>query len=522
MESNVTMIRPRAPYPSCWLIALAIALPLTTGCDDSRAEAMKREVEMEKGPPKPKEELPPDIPPHPLRDKLLPVLEKVYALNKPPPVMEADLETESDAKYEITAGVLAVIRLQAGIGEEEKIRAIVMGAAEADAWAYRPDARREYADQIHRVKRGYGDDQKDSILKAYAHLRLLQFFNSDEAGAAIDALDASVKPTVEAMRKHYVENKQEVWDEWMGVKMYARRVVAGDEPFRTVLRGIKKELGKEEPPPRSWDEAMTTPQFKQWGKQVTENEELATKLLNMRELREREEFLNDTHSLWVIEGSPEIPKKAKKLRPDPSLGFVALREDLGGGYNDMTYVFSKSLSGDALRKAYIRSIIYGQLLHDFGMLATAGSDFATRTDDNVIDSRTAVVPDKYDPLYAKCASGAATDTFINHYGDKFDLLSGLSASKDTDGILNAAHQCVIEGARGDIHVPAKDDEKDVEGPAPGSRLAIYQMLARFENVDVNMARMGTDVTTKEDEEIDEMEKKLRALREKENEGKGIK
>ena len=42
-----------------------------------------------------------------------------------------------------------------------------------------------------------------------------------------------------------------------------------------------------------------------------------------------------------------------------------------------------------------------------------------------------------------------------------------------------------------IHVPAKDDDKDVEGPAPGSRLALYQMLARYENVEVNLAKMAS-------------------------------
>jgi hypothetical protein len=98
----------------------------------------------------------------------------------------------------------------------------------------------------------------------------------------------------------------------------------------------------------------------------------------------------------------------------------------------------------------------------------------------------------------------------------------MGANGDSEAVLGAAHKCVIEGAAGDIHVPAKGDDKDTEGPAPGSRLAIYQMLARFENVDVNMARMANDVTTPEDEEIDEMEAKLRAIREKENEGKGIK
>ena len=89
-------------------------------------------------------------------------------------------------------------------------------------------------------------------------------------------------------------------------------------------------------------------------------------------------------------------------------------------------------------------------------------------------------------------------------------------------VLDQAHQCVIEGARGDIHVPAKDDDKDVEGPAPGSRLAIYQMLARFENMDADVAAMGQDKRTAEDDVIDEGEAILQAIKAKENEGKGVK
>ena len=267
---------------------------------------------------------------------------------------------------------------------------------------------------------------------------------------------------------------------------------------------------------------MTTPQFKEWGSTIKENEDLLIAMLNMKDLRDREEFLGDTHSLWVMEGSDKVPAKAKKLRPDKAMGFSALREDLGGGYNDMTYVFAKGLSGPALKKAYLRSIIYGQLLHDFGMLATAGSDFAERTADNVIDATTAVVPDEYDPLYAKCGSAAAIDTFINNYKDKYPILADLPADSNPDNILNQAHECVIEGARGKIHIPPKDDEKDVEGPAPGSRLALFQMLARFENIDVNMARMGNDVVTEEDEKIDDIEAKLKAMRDKRKEGIGVK
>lgn len=503
-----------APTPGSFLrlgrglaaMSCALVATLALGACDGRDDAMKRAVgasDEKKGP----KELPDPGPSHALRDQLAPVLEKIYPTNKVPRIVEADISVEGEHNYEVEPGVAAVVRFPTGLSKEQQVEAVLMGVAESDAWAFRPKARRTYADQIHRVKRGFGDDQKEQILKAYAHLRLLQFFNSEEADAAIAALPAELKAPVEQMKSYYVGKKEEVWNDWMEVKMYARRVVAGDEPFRGVLREIKKELGKEEPPPRTWEESMDAP-FVAWAKQIRSDEKLAEKLTNMRELREREEFFGDTHSLWVMEGSEKVPEKAKDVAIDRELGFAALREDLGGGYNDMTYVFSRKLKGSALKKAYLRSIIYGHLLHDFQMLATAGSDFAKR-EDGIIDAKTAIVPDEYDPLYAKCGSGAAIDTFVANFKSEFDLLSDVSGAKNPDKVLNEAHECVIEGARGDIHIPAKDDDKDVEGPAPGSRLALYQMLARFENVDVTA--MQDETPTEEDETIAEQEALLKKL-----------
>lgn len=510
-------------WTSCTLATLGVALALgSVGCD-SREEAMARTAEsFKKESKKDDKELPPPLPPYPLRDQLLPVLSKIYALNAPPNATDAEIAPEGDYKYELEAGVMAVIRLPAGATKDEKIRALVQATAEADGWAYRKEARREFADLVARVKNGYGKEQRDKILKAYAELRLLQYFNSESAKADVDALPADVKAPVEAMRVYYVDNKQKIWDDWMAVKLYARRVVAGDEPFLGVLRGIKKELGKEEPPPITWEDAMTTPQFQAWAAEIRKDDKLIGTLLNQRELRDREAFLTDTHSLWVVEGSPAVPAKAKKVKIEPSMGFGVHREDLGGGYNDLTFVFSKKLDGVALRKAYLRSIIYSHLLSDFGMLATAGSDFAERDADNVIDSTTAVVPDEFDPLYARCGSGAAIDTFINNFAKDYPILQGLPANGNPDAVLNAAHECVIEGARGKIHVPAKDDDKDVEGPAPGSRLALYQMLARFENMSADVAAMGQDKRTAEDDVIDEGEAILQKIKAKENEGKGVK
>jgi len=499
---------------------LVLVLSALPACD-SREKELERQMDLAKGEKKEVEIVAAEVPPHPTRDKLLPVLEKIYPLQKVPPVLESEEVYDDINNYEVQAGVAAVVKLRQGLSEDQKIRAIVMGTAEADAWAFRSDARRDYADLIHRVKRGYGDDQKELILKQYANLRLLQFFNGPDAQAAIDALPGDVKGPVQAMQQHYVGGKQKVWDDWMAVKMYARRVVAGDEPFRGVLRTIKKELGKEEPPPLTWEQSMDGP-FLAWAKEIKDNEELFTKLTDLRELKDREEYLNETHSLWVVEGSAKLPAKAKGVKIDPELGFGVHREDLGGGYNELTFVFSRKLGGNALKKAFLRSIVYGQLLTDFGMLATAGSDFAQRDENNVIDSKTSVVPDKYDPLYAKCGSGAALDTFITHYKGKYPFLADLPAQGDSDAILNGAHKCVIEGAKGEIHVPRKDDDKDVEGPAPGSRLALYQMLARFENIDVNMAKMASEQKTEEDEVIEDAEAVLKRIKEKENEGKGTK
>lgn len=503
-------------------VTLALLLATTSlACGESRTEQLSREFEYGAKEKKQKVELPPEVPPHPTREALRPVLEKIYTQDKLPDVLEAGIDGSDGYGYELTPGVMSVVRLEAGLSKEKQVRAIMTAVAEADGWAYRPDARRPYADLIHRIKRGYGDDQKDLVLKGFADLKLMTFFNGPDAEAAIGAItDSSAKATVEAMRNEYVNGKDKVWERWMNIKMYARRVVSGEQPFRDVLREIKRELGKEEEKPRTWAESMDAP-FRQWADEIAKNEELLGKLTNLRELRQREDFMSDTHQLFVMAGSEMLPAKAKGVKVDKDLGFGALREDLGGGYNDMTFVFPKRLSGAKLRYAYLQAIIYGSLLSDFQYLSTAGSDFAERDAENRINPQTAVVPDKYDPLYAKCGSGAALDRFIEHYKKQYPILQGLSPKSSGEATLDKAHNCIIEGARGDIYIPAEDNEKDVEGPAPGSRLATYQMLARFESLDVNLEKMANE-RTEEDDVIEDYEKVLKRIKEQENAGKGIK
>ncbi len=490
-------------------LALCLALPSCTGRDD----LLKAQFEREAGEKKEAGDPPPQVPPDPVREELRPVLSKIYSNDRLPDVLDEDVAVTDDKyPYELTPGVLATIKIQKGLSKADKAKAIILATAEADSWAFRKKARRNYADLIQKIKYGYGEDQKQLILKQYIQLHLLSFFSGKEADAAIGELSGDVRGAVEEMRKQFIADKDKIWEDWMGVKMYARRVVAGDEPFKSVLRQLRKDLGKKEVPPRTWADSLG-PQFKGWGSTIEKNEDLFIVLTNLRELRERVEFTGDTHGMWLMEGSSEIPEKAAKLKPEKETGFAVLREDLGGGYNELTFIFSKRLSGSALKRAFLQSLIYRQLLSDFQMLATAGGDFAKKGPDGSIDRESSIVPDKYDPLYAQCGSRAAVDTMITSYKQKFPLLADLKASQtDSEKILKTAHDCIIKGAEGDIKIPDKDDEFDYEGPAPGSRLALFQMLARFENIDVNMKAMADEAPkTEEDKAIEDAEARLKAL-----------
>jgi hypothetical protein len=496
-------------------LALAVAAGSVTGCGESRKEKLEREMayanagKKTDGAGNPI----PDIPPDPVREALRPLLAEIYS-NKErlPDVVEADIDVKDGLNYALTPGVMAVIRVKKGLPKDEKIKAIVQGTAEADSWTFRKNARSDYGGIIEKIKYSYGDPTKDKILRAYADLKLIAFFNSPEAAKAMGELPAEVKGTVEAMQKDYSEGRDAHWNKWMEVKMYARRKVGGDEPFRSVLRQISRDLGQEEMPPRTFADSVD-PQFKGWVSEIQNDEKLLILLTNMKELKDRVEFLGETHTIWAVQGSELVPEKARNVTIDKETGYGFFREDLGGGYNDLTFVFSSKLSGDSLKRAFIHSMLFRQLLTDYQMLATAGGDFAKKGPDGGVDPNTSVVPDKYDPLYARCGATAALDTMLVGYGGTFKLLAGMSSKmKDANKALTAAHKCIIEGAKPDIKIPAKDDEFDVEGPAPASRLAIYQMLARFEKIDVDTAALAGDKRMAEDDAIDEQEKLLKQLK----------
>ena len=462
-------------------LCTSTSLLIAAGCGgESREEKLKREIGYmnagkEKGNPADKIK---EVPPHPTREALRPLLEKIYAGNRLPDVYE-DPEVV-DADYMMTAGVLAEIKLKPGLAGDALVAAIVHGVAEADAWVPRDGARKSYADQVHKIGTSY-KSEKEKVMAAYGDLRLLSAFNNDEIKGIITSLPADVKGGVDKMAADYTGKQQEMWDRWMGVKMMARRHVAGDEPFKSVLRDIRRSIGIKEPEPITWDKSHG-PRFAAWGKEVNGNNDVFTALTNLKELKDQELFRSDTHALWLTEGSDQIPEKAKNAKIDPELGFAVHREDLGGGFQEMIFIFPQKLSGAKLKYAYLRSHIYRHLFSDFQLLATAGGDFEGK-----------IVPDQHDEAYAHCGSQAALDSFIVGFKSKHGILSDLSPSaKDEGKILDIAHDCVIRRASPDIKVVDPDNEMDMEGSAPGSRLGLFQMLARFENVDVNMDNMKKD------------------------------
>ncbi|MCA9635054.1 MAG: hypothetical protein KC420_03360 [Myxococcales bacterium] len=495
---------------------VVLALILGIACGESREEQLKRQLGYtnEKTERKPIEDA--SVPAHPDQDELRPLLSKIYSHERIPGVVEEDILPQNPRyPYELQAGVLSVVKIPKGASKEEKMKAIILGTAEADAWVFRKTARRDYAQLIHKVKYGFGDETKEQILRGYADLKLLSFFNSPEADAAIGELQGDAQKVAKAMKDDYVTNRDKYWGEWMAVKMYARRAVSGDEPYRSLLRQLAKDLGTVEVKPRSFQDSVDAP-FKQWAAEIEKNEELLIKLTNYRELRERVDFLGDTHAVWAIEGSDLIPEKAKGLKPEKSTGYAVLREDLGSGYNELTFVFDKKLSGAKLKRAFLHSLIYRQLLTDFQLLATAGGDWAERNPDGTVVNNTSIVPDEYDPLYARCGADGALDSLIIGFSGDFPILNGVPVNqKNPEKIISDGHKCVVEGGKPKIYVPAKDDEFDMEGPAPASRLALFQMLARFEKIDVNMAGMGDDAKrTEEDDAIDDAEKLLKELKKK--------
>ncbi len=429
----------------------------------------------------------PKIPPDPVRDALAPLLKEIYAAERLPDVQEADVTIEG-SNFEITnPGVLAIVNVKPGLSEKDKATAIIRGVAEADAFAVRKDADKYFPEQLTKIKNSFGEEERDRIRKIYGDLRLLDFFASDKADAAIAKLDGEAKAAATALKDEVLAGKDKLWADWMSIKMFARREVAYDQPFKPVLRSLRSVYGMQEPEPITWESAHG-PEFQDWAKAIDGDDDLFKMLTNLSELRQQEEFRGDTHARWLKEGSADIPEVAKKVKIDKELGFGIHREDLGGGYQEMTFVFAKNLAGDKLKEAYIRSLLYRQVFTDFATLSAAGGDFEGGQ-----------VPDEHDPDYAYCAMNMAFDGMVKDFGEEKPLLAGLKASEpNEDKLVSRAVECILERIPTGINRGVEDDV--ARPPAPATRNAFFQMLARFTKVDVNLENMKKDVVKSEEVE----------------------
>lgn len=474
-------------------IALAIAVLSLSACGESREERMRKQLAYDSAGPNdkgnPADEVP-KVPPHPTRKALTPLLTELYNAEEPPDVNEGDPwvpEGEEPPPYPegqnfliTNPGVLAVVNIKEGLSKSDQVKAIIQGVAEADAFAVRNDAEKYFPEQLNSIKYSFDEEQRDLIRSLYAELRLLDFFASEESDAVIGKLDGELQAAAKELKEEYLGRKDEIWDRWMSVKMYARRVVAYDQPFKPILRNLRKQFGMKEPEPITWMDAHDEP-FKAWAKTINDDDELFKMLTNLSELRDQEEFRGDTHARWAVKGSDMIPEDAKKVKIDDELGFGVHREDLGGGYQEITFVFSPKLKGKDLREAYLHSLIYRQVFSDFATLSAAGGDFEEGQ-----------VPDKHDPDYAYCASRMALDGMLNDYGEDKDILDGIKPSEtNEDQLITIAVDCVLARIPKGINRGAEDDP--TRPPAPATRNAFFQMLARFTKVDVDLEGMKADV-----------------------------
>jgi hypothetical protein len=183
-------------------LTLALFAGALSACGESRQEMLEREVayakagrQDDKGGPSS------EIPPDETREALRPLLTEIYT-NKErlPDVLEADVEPTNGRGYVLQPGVLAVVKVKKGLPKAEKARAIILGVAEADAWTFRKNARKEFGSLVEKLKYSYGDETMKKVLDAYPELKLLSVFASPEADKAIGELSGDAKSVAEAMR----------------------------------------------------------------------------------------------------------------------------------------------------------------------------------------------------------------------------------------------------------------------------------------------------------------------------------
>lgn len=491
---------------SRWIIAVALAGACRPGASAS-PEDDSPPVATPEPTPAPASELPPTptAPPRTAQvwSMLSPMVEELAGS---PQVETSTLDgaTSAEVPYEVRPGPPLNLAVYAGLEGAERVEAILLVAAEAHLWA-----QPEIADLLYRLRSSFGSKVERAFSRAYGQLRLLVYLADPAHQARITELPDAVRPTVEALRAERIEQGAQIWRQWLAVSGGARQMMAAHEPLASTLAGARVALGLSPLPSGSFVESVDPP-LRTYAAALAGDDELFTLLVGWRKPADLDLFRLRPRARWVVGGSrggsSEGPTMAE-AQPVPGASFRIVEEDYGDG-RFMTYVFPGSSSARALRRAFVHSLLHRQLMTDWMMLATAGSDFARRDANGIIDSETAVVPDRYDALYAACGSAAALDVLLRHHRKR--ALSGMKPGSTNDKkILERAHRCVIDGAGGELV-----GSTAAEGPAPATRMALFQMLVRFEKLEQKRRPRSAD-----DEAIEEAEALLREIKAREDAGR---
>jgi hypothetical protein len=450
--------------PSLRVLPLALVVCAGLACGESRQEKLAREASYANAGKKDDVSAPtPEIPADPTREALRPLLTEIYG-NKErlPDVVAADLSNEDGLPYQVTAGVLSVVRVKKGLSNEDKVKAIILGTAEADSWTFRKNARRDYADLIQKIKYSYGDDTKEKLLRIYADLKLVAFFNSPESAKAdVDGpAGRASRPPSRRCGPSTSSSKRQVLAEWMARQ--ALRASHGRRR-RAVPRGAapasRSELGQGGAARASASGGRHRPrQFKEWVAEIASRREAHLIVLtSMKDAQgPRGEFLGETHTIWAIQGSNRDPGEGQERSSDRQ-GQRLRRASARTSAAATTTSRSCSARSSAARRAQAGlpalDACYSQLLTDYQMLVDRGRRLrgqarCRRRDRPHHRDRPRQVRPALRPL--------RRDRGPRHHAHRL-LQQGLQAARrawprtcNPDAALGIAHKCIIEGARGDV------------------------------------------------------------------------
>lgn len=354
--------------------------------------------------------------------------------------------------------------LDAATSDEAMIDGILLAAARI------PLAQSD--ELLHRIKRQSGTKALETLREAYASLRVLTTLSD----AKTDALPEAIRPHIVGAQKRWTARRDDVWNAWLGVPSHALALASSDPRVAPVLMRGQALMGIHTPSTTFAD--ALDPELRALGTSIATDEPLFRLLTNKRTPRQRKRFLAAPRARWTIAAPGG-------RTPHPDTHFSTTIEYVGDGIPYVTFVFDSALSEEQLRRTLIRALIFQSLLSD-SMLFTAGIDFAEVGPDGHVIELDEQVPKKHRAAYAACGSAGALDTLLLRKQSPSPMLHGLAPVTTTeDAVLEQAHRCVLAAVQADI-APAPP-ESLVRGPA--TRLALFQMLARFEEpIDLDTLR----------------------------------